>query len=363
MIPEETKSNINNDSHLNEVNDVNLSHIQFDSSNVDMDENIEMFETPQHTNMNLLDGDIEVATSEAVVEEELDEEQMKSVLSLCETTGCEFEDAQKLLKDVNWDISNAIGTFFERQDINAIVDTEVRQVPRSVQMPPRRPLQPLGNTFDSSPGFGENFDFQSYISRFRQPTMHDNDDDNDDDDIFDVNGSPKVRDVYDEEGIRRPDKVKQQRLVGGNSSYGLRRDDSTSRADDSSVEWLYDPPRHLSCPLTFLEAKTMAKNDRKWLLVNIQSHTEFMSSMLNRDTWSNETVESLIRNSFIFWQRGHTSRDAQEYMKTYRLNSDTDLPTIELLDSRTGSRILVLKVRINYIIHDDSFCFLTFVLK
>ena len=31
----------------------------------------------------------------------------------------------------------------------------------------------------------------------------------------------------------------------------------------------------------------------------------------NRDTWTDETVISLLRTSFIFWQRGHTSPDAQ----------------------------------------------------
>ena len=48
----------------------------------------------------------------------------------------------------------------------------------------------------------------------------------------------------------------------------------------------------------------MAKDDRKWMLVNIQSHLEFSSQMMNRDTFVDETVITLLRTNFVFWQRG-----------------------------------------------------------
>lgn len=38
--------------------------------------------------------------------------------------------------------------------------------------------------------------------------------------------------------------------------------------------------------------------------MNIQSHLEFSSQMMNRDTFVDETVISLLRTSFVFWQRG-----------------------------------------------------------
>jgi hypothetical protein len=37
-------------------------------------------------------------------------------------------------------------------------------------------------------------------------------------------------------------------------------------------------------------------------LVNVQSNSEFASHQLNRDTWSDDTVKTIIRGSFIFWQ-------------------------------------------------------------
>ena len=53
------------------------------------------------------------------------------------------------------------------------------------------------------------------------------------------------------------------------------------------------------------------RDEKKWMVVNIQCHEEFSSHMLNRDTWIDETVISLLGSSFVFWQRGHTSGDAQ----------------------------------------------------
>lgn len=46
---------------------------------------------------------------------------------------------------------------------------------------------------------------------------------------------------YDEDGIRRPDQVKVQRLISRQSSEG-----DWARAEDPNVDWLFPPPRHLS---------------------------------------------------------------------------------------------------------------------
>ena len=59
----------------------------------------------------------------------------------------------------------------------------------------------------------------------------------------------------------------------------------------------------------------MAKDDKKWMLVNIQSHLEFSSQMMNRDTFVDETIITLLRTSFVFWQRG-----ACVYLGLFSLN-------------------------------------------
>jgi len=42
------------------------------------------------------------------------------------------------------------------------------------------------------------------------------------------------------------------------------------------------------------EARTVCKERVRWLLVNIQSIQEFASHQLNRDTWCEETIQSLL---------------------------------------------------------------------
>jgi hypothetical protein len=85
--------------------------------------------------------------------------------------------------------------------------------------------------------------------------------------------------------------------------------------DDSDVEMVDSPPEALTlggifAPPThlihkgggFQGARAVAKDARRWLLVNIQKDSEFSSHALNRDVWSDELVENLIREGFIFWQ-------------------------------------------------------------
>lgn len=45
-----------------------------------------------------------------------------------------------------------------------------------------------------------------------------------------------------------------------------------------------------------------AKNEGKWLLVNIQDEIVFASHMLNRDTWADDVVQNLVASGFVFWQ-------------------------------------------------------------
>jgi len=67
--------------------------------------------------------------------------------------------------------------------------------------------------------------------------------------------------------------------------------------------------------------------------------------MLNRDTWVHETMESVLRTTFLLWQRGHTSGEGQAYMRMHRLEND-DLPHIGIIDPRTGAKLLTLTVSI-----------------
>ena len=55
---------------------------------------------------------------------------------------------------------------------------------------------------------------------------------------------------------------------------------------------------------TTLQACERAKAQGRYLLANIQSHTEFKTHVINRDIWSNPRVRSLVKSNFVLWQVG-----------------------------------------------------------
>lgn len=83
----------------------------------------------------------------------------------------------------------------------------------------------------------------------------------------------------------------------------------------------------------FQNARTTAKDSRRWLLVNIQRDAEFASHALNRDVWRDELVENLVREGFIFWQTMDQTAEGRTYTERYQVH---DFPHIGIVDPRTG---------------------------
>lgn len=97
---------------------------------------------------------------------------------------------------------------------------------------------------------------------------------------------------------------------------------------------MFAPPTHLlHRGGGFQGARNVAKEARRWLLVNLQRDSDFACHALNRDVWRDELVENLIREGFIFWQSLDTSPDGQNYVERYNVNA---FPHIGFLDPRTG---------------------------
>jgi hypothetical protein len=70
---------------------------------------------------------------------------------------------------------------------------------------------------------------------------------------------------------------------------------------------MFAPPVHLIHRAGgFQGARAMAKDTKRWLLINIQRDAEFACHALNRDVWRDELIENLIREGFIFWQQVKT---------------------------------------------------------
>ena len=140
-----------------------------------------------------------------------------------------------------------------------------------------------------------------------------------------------------EDSIRIADPVKRQVLLDysppmtSSQRLNIQSNIILSRAEDPSVEWMFPPPSHISYPGTLAEARSEAQKGNKWILVNIQCDKEFTSHMLNRDVWTNETLVSLIRTNFIFWQRGITSQDGEMFAAMHRLSPELGGPGFPII--------------------------------
>lgn len=116
-------------------------------------------------------------------------------------------------------------------------------------------------------------------------------------------------------------------------------EDNTSR--NANLQTIFEPPRELMFPGDFEAARTAAHSQKKWLLVNIQKDGEFFSYVLNRDLWRADVIKSLVRESFIFFQREFNDSVAQNYIRLYKPET---FPHVGIIDPRTGELVSTLKL-------------------
>ncbi|KAJ4744678.1 UBX domain-containing protein [Rhynchospora pubera] len=111
---------------------------------------------------------------------------------------------------------------------------------------------------------------------------------------------------------------------------------STANSSPVNLASLYQPPFALMYNGPFDKAKLDATLQEKWLLVNIQSTEEFSSHMLNRDTWTNDTLSQTIKSNFLFWQVYNTTSEGRKVCTFYNL---VTLPAILVIDPITGQKM------------------------
>mmetsp|Transcript_19550 Transcript_19550/g.21206 ORF Transcript_19550/g.21206 Transcript_19550/m.21206 type:complete len:534 (+) Transcript_19550:38-1639(+) len=262
-------------------------------------------------------------------EEEVSEEQSHLISQFCEMTGKDPAYAKNILEATSWNVETAVSLHLEGISSGLSRTNSYQPVPHpptfetpgmsTSEFPLPIPDHLVGDDWQRL------MNLRRYISHehLHHPMMEEDDDDE----------TPN-RVEYDEEGVRRPDPVRMQRLI----SRGFSGERSLGRAEDPTIEWLFPPARHLSSQESFDRVKEQGKEEKRWIVVNIQSHQEFPSHLLNRDTWTNESVESILRTTFIFWQRGSTTQDGRDFMRLYHLGEE-QLPNITVVDPRTGASV------------------------
>eukprot|EP00873_Tetraselmis_striata_P026802 jgi/Tetstr1/447066/TSEL_034504.t1 len=117
------------------------------------------------------------------------------------------------------------------------------------------------------------------------------------------------------------------------------RDFSTEEAPEMSIAQqgladLFKAPKELMYHGNWESAKHDAAESNKWLLANIQSNEEFASHQLNRDTWANDAVQTMLKTFFMFWQTYDISEAGQKICGFYKL---VQFPAIMVVDPITGA--------------------------
>lgn len=111
------------------------------------------------------------------------------------------------------------------------------------------------------------------------------------------------------------------------------------------LEDLFRPPYDLMARMTWDEARTLGKEDKKWIMVNLQDMNDFNCQALNRDIWKDKAVKDLISENFIFLQYDKDFPDAEEFITFYFPNQSHEnpdnYPHVSIIDPRTGEQVKV----------------------
>lgn len=101
---------------------------------------------------------------------------------------------------------------------------------------------------------------------------------------------------------------------------------------------IFRPPWDIISKVDLDTAKKIGREEKKWILVNIQDVTDFRCQCLNRDFWSSQQIKQIVEHNFIFLQYHHDSPSGELYRNLYPFNEE--YPHIAILDPMTGERML-----------------------
>ena len=119
----------------------------------------------------------------------------------------------------------------------------------------------------------------------------------------------------------------------------------TETAASRRLAELFRPPHDLISHLSWDAARDAGKEDKKWILVNLQDMSLFNCQALNRDHWKNENLRSLVKEHFIFLQYEKGNPQADSYITFYMPNQSHEnadnYPHVSIIDPRTGEQVKV----------------------
>jgi UBX domain-containing protein 7 len=116
---------------------------------------------------------------------------------------------------------------------------------------------------------------------------------------------------------------------------------SEASARSTRLARLFQPPWDLMYKGEFDAARDEGKEQKKWLLVDLQDPSIFDCQALNRDLWKNEGIVETVKENFIFLQFNRDDPRATQYVQYYFQNyeSSSEYPHVSIIDPRTGEQM------------------------
>ncbi|KAI1864251.1 hypothetical protein JX265_008622 [Neoarthrinium moseri] len=105
---------------------------------------------------------------------------------------------------------------------------------------------------------------------------------------------------------------------------------------------MFRPPYDLISHLSWDDARQEGKDEKRWIMVNVQDMSDFNCQTLNRDHWKDENIKALLKEHFIFLQYDKDSPRAQEYIGFYfgqGYENPDNYPYVAIIDPRTGEQV------------------------
>ncbi|KAH6648249.1 hypothetical protein BKA67DRAFT_593935 [Truncatella angustata] len=104
---------------------------------------------------------------------------------------------------------------------------------------------------------------------------------------------------------------------------------------------MFRPPYDIMSHLPWEDARQEGKDEKKWIIVNIQDSSDFNSQTLNRDHWKDDNIRALLKEHFVFMQFDKDDARGQEYLGLYfsQHENQDNYPYVAIIDPRTGEQV------------------------
>ena len=86
------------------------------------------------------------------------------------------------------------------------------------------------------------------------------------------------------------------------------QDNRPGEGAGAGLKALFQPPHEILTDLPFEDARALAREQRRVLCCNLQVPSDFSSHRLNRDVWSDESVQALVTQGLVLYQQHSSER-------------------------------------------------------